>query len=268
MEILNLDFKRKNRYTIDDLLNIMQILRSPEGCPWDREQDHQSIRNCLIEETYEAVEAIDNDDSELLKEELGDVLLQVLFHSQLEKEQGRFDFSDVVDGIAQKMVIRHPHVFGDAVASDSDAVLIKWDEIKKETKHQTTQTQVLQSVSKALPALMRSAKVQHKAAKVGFDWPDISGAMEKVREETEELNEAIASENAQHCEEELGDLLFSVVNVSRFLQVEPEQALAKSCDKFIARFAVMERLAQERGMDLQTLTLQEMDQLWNEAKVM
>lgn len=261
-----MEFTQKNRYTIDDLLNIMRILRSPEGCPWDREQDHKSIRNCLIEETYEAVEAIDNDDPELLKEELGDVLLQVLFHAQLESEENRFDFSDVVNGIAQKMVIRHPHVFGNAVVADSDEVLVNWDAIKKETKQQTTQTEVLRSVSKALPALIRSQKVQHKAAKVGFDWPDISGALDKVTEETVELKEAIASGDPEHCSDELGDLLFSVVNVSRFLKVEPEQALSKSCEKFISRFESVERLAKERGINMETSSLEMLDSLWNEAK--
>lgn len=261
-----MDFKQKSRYTIDDLLEIMRILRSPEGCPWDREQSHKSIRNCLIEETYEAVEAIDTDDPVLLKEELGDVLLQVLFHSQLESEAGRFEFSDVVDGIAQKMVIRHPHVFGDTVVAGSEEVLVNWDAIKKETKNQTTQTQVLQSVSKALPALMRSAKVQHKAAKVGFDWPDISGALDKVGEETQELQEAVVSGSQEHCREELGDLLFSVVNVSRFLNMEPEQALSQSCDKFIARFEKVERLAEERGITMEAASPEELDALWKEAK--
>ncbi len=261
-----MDFKRKDRYTIDDLLDIMRILRSPGGCPWDQEQTHQSIRNCLIEETYEAIEAIDNSDPELLKEELGDVLLQVLFHSQLESEADSFDFSDVVDGIAKKMVVRHPHVFGDTVVSNSDEVLVNWDVIKKETKNQTTQTEVLQSVSKSLPSLMRSAKVQHKAAKVGFDWPDISGALDKVEEETRELKEAIASGSQDDRMEELGDLLFSAVNVSRFLNIEPEQALSLSCDKFISRFQKMEQLAKERGVDMNSSTLDGLNLLWNEAK--
>lgn len=261
-----MDFKLKDRYTIDDLLNIMRLLRSPNGCPWDKEQTHQSIRNCFIEETYEAVEAIDTNDSELLKEELGDVLLQVLFHSQLESEAGVFDFFDVVDGIAQKMVIRHPHVFGSTVVNDSDEVLVNWDAIKKETKNQTTQAEVLQSVSKALPALMRSAKVQQKAAKVGFDWPDVSGALDKVGEETQELKDAIASGSQDDRVEELGDLLFSVVNVSRFLHIEPEQALSLSCDKFISRFQKMEQLAKDRGIDMTGSTLEELNLLWDDAK--
>jgi tetrapyrrole methylase family protein/MazG family protein len=261
-----LDFEFKDKYNIEDMLNIMVILRSPQGCPWDKEQTHKSIRSCFIEETYEAVEAIDTDNSELLQEELGDVLLQVLFHSQLESEKGSFDFSDVVNGIARKMIIRHPHVFGDTVVDSADEVLVNWDAIKKDTKSQTTQTQVLQSVSTALPALMRSAKVQHKAAKVGFDWPDVSGALDKVAEETDELKQAIASGSAEDRAEELGDLLFSVVNVARFLEVEPEHALSCSCDKFISRFQKMEQLAMKRGVDLDSLTLEQLDLLWNEIK--
>ena len=261
-----MNFEFREKYSMQDLLNIMAILRSPEGCPWDREQTHKSIRSCFIEETYEVVEAIDSDNAELLKEELGDVLLQVLFHSQLEKEADHFDFSDVVDGIAKKMIIRHPHVFGSAVVNSSDEVLVNWDAIKKETKNQTTETEVLQSVSKALPALMRSAKVQHKAAKVGFDWPDISGALDKVTEETRELKEAIDYGSWEDRMEELGDLLFSVVNVSRFLKVEPEQALSFSCNKFILRFEKMEQLAKEREADMASMSLEQLDSLWDEAK--
>lgn len=261
-----MNFEFKEKYSMQDLLNIMAILRSPEGCPWDREQTHKSIRSCFIEETYEVVEAIDSDNAELLKEELGDVLLQVLFHSQLEKEADHFDFSDVVDGIAKKMIIRHPHVFGNTVVNSSDEVLVNWDAIKKETKNQTTETEVLQSVSKALPALMRSAKVQHKAAKVGFDWPDISGALDKVTEETRELKEAIDYGSWEDRMEELGDLLFSVVNVSRFLKVEPEQALSFSCNKFILRFEKMEQLTKEREADMASMSLEQLDSLWDEAK--
>lgn len=262
-----MEFEQKNKYTMDDFLQIMQILRSPEGCPWDREQNHKSIRNCMLEETYEAVEAIDTGDAALLQEELGDVLLQVVFHCELEREAGGFDFSDIVDGISKKMIVRHPHVFGDVSVQNSDEVLVNWDAIKKETKGQQTQTDVLKSVSKALPALMRSAKVQSKAAKIGFDWPDIGGALQKVEEETAELKEAIASGVPKDCEEELGDLLFSVVNVARFLKTEPEQALSVSCEKFIARFQKMEKLAAERGQNMDSLGLDKLDSLWNEAKL-
>lgn len=253
---------------MDDLLQIMQILRAPGGCPWDREQTHQSIRSNFIEETYEAVEAIDTKDTDLLKEELGDVLLQVLFHSQIEKDSGGFDFSDVVDGIAKKMIVRHPHVFGDAVVKDSDEVLTNWDAIKKKTKSQSTQTEVLKSVSPALPALMRSAKVQHKAAKVGFDWPDVTGALQKVDEELAELREAVQTNDEEACREELGDLLFSAVNVSRFLHIEPEQALSLACEKFISRFSKVEQLAQQKNIKMSDSSIEQLDMLWNEAKKM
>lgn len=261
-----MDFDFKTKYSMADLLQIMRILRSLNGCPWDREQTHQSIRSCFIEETYEAVEAIDTDDTELLKEELGDVLLQVLFHSQIEAENGSFDFSDVVDGIAKKMIVRHPHVFGDTVVKNSDDVLVNWDAIKKRTKSQTTQTEVLQSVSAALPALMRSAKVQQKAAKVGFDWPDVSGALQKVDEELSELKEAVKADDQTACGEELGDLLFSVVNVSRFLHLEPEQTLSLACNKFISRFSKVEQLANEQNIRLSDSSIEQLDLLWNEAK--
>ena len=261
-----MEFKKKDKYSMDDLLQIMKILRAPGGCPWDREQTHQSIRNCFIEETYEAIEAIDTEDPILLQEELGDVLLQVLFHSEIEQEEGRFDFSDVVDGEAKKMVERHPHVFGSVTVDGTEDVLTNWDAIKKKTKDHKTQTEVLQSVSKALPALMRSQKVQQKAAKVGFDWPDVSGALAKVEEETAELREAIRAEGVEACAEELGDLLFSVVNVARFLHVSAEQSLGEACEKFIRRFQKVEELAGARGLDMKSAGVEELDKLCNEAK--
>ena len=261
-----MDFQEKQKYDIDDLLKIMKLLRSPEGCPWDREQDHKSIRNGFLEEAYEAVEAIDTEDSTLLCEELGDVLLQVVFHAALEEEAGRFDFSDVVDGVSKKMVERHPHVFGNVNVKTSEDVLVHWDAIKQRTKSQKTQSEVLKGVSVALPALMRSAKVQKKAAKVGFDWPDVQGAFDKVEEELKELKEAAETGEKARCEEELGDLLFSVVNVSRFLGVEPEQSLTEACNKFISRFEKVERLAADRSVNMEKASLEELDQLWDEAK--
>ena len=259
-------FQRKDHYTIDDLLEIMKILRSPEGCPWDREQTHESIRQNFIEETYEAIEAIDTKDTELLKEELGDVLMQVVFHALMEEEAGKFSFSDVADGVCQKLIVRHPHVFGDVVVNDSTQVLKNWDAIKMQTKAQKTQSEVMDSVSKALPALMRSQKVQKKAAKAGFDWEDVSGALDKVSEETEELKQAIFENQEGHCLEELGDLLFSVVNVSRFLDVDSEYALTRACDKFINRFKSVEFLASQRGINMKEASLQQLDALWEEVK--
>lgn len=261
-----MDFQYKEQYDFNDLVNILKILRAPGGCPWDAEQTHESIRRNFIEETYEVIEAIDKNDSELLCEELGDSLLQVVFHAQIEQDQGGFSIDEVCDGICKKLIIRHPHVFGDVVADTTDKVLDNWDAIKMQTKAQQTQAEVLDSVSHSLPALIRSHKVQHKARKCGFDWPDVNGALDKLSEEISELRQAIADGNADACYDELGDVLFSAVNVSRFICVEPEQALSSSCDKFIARFAKVEALATERGIDMKSASLEELDALWDEIK--
>ncbi len=261
-----MEFQKKDHYNVNDLIEIMKMLRQPDGCPWDREQTHESIRQNFIEETYEAVEAIDTKDTELLKEELGDVLMQVVFHSLMEEEAGNFDFSDVADGVCQKLIIRHPHVFGNVVADDSEQVLKNWDAIKMQTKSQKTQSEAMESVSKALPALMRSQKVQKKAAKAGFDWDDVSGALDKVSEETEELRQAIAENQQEQCLEELGDLLFSVVNVSRFLNLDSEYALTMACDKFVRRFQSVEFLASQRGINMKEASLEQLDVLWDEVK--
>ncbi len=255
-------FDRKERYNVDDLLHIVYLLRRPDGCPWDREQTHTSIRNNFLEEVYEAIDAIDQNDSENLKEELGDVLLQVVMHAEMEKEEDRFDFSDVVHDVCYKLVERHPHVFGSVVANNGEQALDSWEAVKRQTKQQETYTQTLESVPKAFPALMRAQKVQKRAAKAGFDWPEMSGALEKIGEEAREL--AWADEH--HVVEELGDLLFSVVNVSRFLKIDSEQALQAATDKFIRRFAGVEELANERGINMQSATLEELDKLWDEVK--
>ncbi len=261
-----MNFEFKDNYNFDDLVKILQILRQPGGCPWDAEQTHESIRRNLIEETYEVIEAIDKKDSELLCEELGDSLLQVVFHAQIEQDMGGFSIDDVCDGICKKLIIRHPHVFGDVVADTTEKVLDNWDAIKMQTKSQQTQAEVLDSVSHALPALIRAHKVQHKASKCGFDWNSVDGALDKLTEEIAELREAIKSGDSTACFEELGDVLFSAVNVSRFTDVEPEQALSESCNKFIARFAKVESLANERGIDMKSATLEELDALWDEVK--
>ena len=261
-----LDYIKKDSYGFNDLVEIMKILRSPEGCPWDREQDHKSIRQNFIEETYEAIEAIDTEDSELLKEELGDVLLQVVFHSEIEQSQGGFNIDDVCDGVCKKLIVRHPHVFGDVVAETSDKVLTNWDNIKMKTKSQKTQSDAIDSVAKSLPALMRSTKVQQKAAKVGFDWDDVNGAMEKVSEELSELKEAVKSSDKENIHEELGDLLFAVVNVSRFLKEDSEKALYDACDKFAKRFRKVEELASEKDINMKEAGIEVLDELWDEAK--
>ena len=261
-----MDFQQKPKYGFEDLLQIMKMLRAPGGCPWDREQTHKSIRQNFIEETYEVIEAIDTEDKELLKEELGDVLLQVVFHSEMESEVGSFDINDVCDGICKKLIVRHPHIFADVKADTTDEVLSNWDKIKMQTKSQKTQSDAMDSVSKSLPSLMRSEKLQKKAAKVGFDWPDVSGALQKVEEETQELKKAIEDGDKKGMEEELGDLLFSVVNVSRFLKVDSEEALYHACDKFTNRFRMVEALAKERGIAMESAPLSLLDSLWDEVK--
>jgi tetrapyrrole methylase family protein/MazG family protein len=259
------NFQPREKYDFADLVGIMKLLRGEGGCPWDREQTHESIRSDFIEETYEAVEAIDLGDEALLREELGDVLLQVVFHAQIECEKGSFDIGDVTDGICRKLIIRHPHVFGDVKVDNTEQLLKNWDEIKRRTKGQETKAQALSSVPRALPALMRSCKVQQRASRSGYDWHDARGALDKTGEELEELREAVDSgAGGERVSEELGDLLFSAVNAARLSGVEPEKALTQACDKFIARFAKAEELAQ--GRDLGAMTDGERDELWEKAK--
>lgn len=260
------NFEFKNKYDFNDLLKIVGILRAPGGCPWDREQTHKSIRADFIEETYEAIEAIDTDDSELLCEELGDVLLQVAMHSQMEKEVGNFTIDEVVDGVSKKLIIRHPHVFSTVSAKDTDTVIKNWDNIKKETKKQKTDTDTLNAVSRALPSLMRSCKLQKRASRAGYDFKSVDQALLKLHEELSELETEIEKGNNDGMKEEIGDLLFSVCNVSRLLSVEPEGALTVSCDKFLNRFALCEKFAQEDNKELKQLSEKELDELWNKAK--
>ena len=260
------DFIRKDKYNIKDLLCIMELLRGPGGCPWDAEQTHESIRKDFIEETYEVIEAINKNDKELLKEELGDVLLQVAFHTQIEKEIDCFDFSDVCDGICKKLIERHPHVFGDISVSSTDEVLSNWDTIKRKSKGQKTQGSSMLKVPKELPALMRAQKIQSKAKKAGFDWDNIDGAFEALYSELDELKSAIKSGNTDEIKSEMGDLLFSCVNVSRFLDVESEEALTLSNEKFISRYVLVERMAEERSIDMKNTPIEELDELWKEAK--
>ncbi len=259
-------YPKKDKYGMEDLLSIMQHLRSPQGCPWDQVQTHDSIRQNFIEETYEAVEAIDLKDTELLKEELGDVLLQVVFHCRIEEEQGHFGFEEVCDGICRKLLQRHPHVFADACADTPDEVLENWEKIKQESKGQTTQTDAVKSVPKTLPALMRAQKVQKRAGKSGFEYPDVFWAMDDLESELDELQEAMDQNNDAACAEELGDVLFSVVNVARKLSLEPELCLTRATEKFIRRFEVVEKLAQQRGICMDPDKISQLQELWNEAK--
>lgn len=260
------DFEYKDRYKVQDLVEIMRILRAPGGCPWDAEQTHESIKKNLIEETYEVIEAINKDDKELLCEELGDLLMQVVFHAQMEQEAGEFDFDTVSDGVCKKLIERHPHVFGEVSISGVDDVLTNWDAIKRKTKKQKTTTDSMLSVPRELPALMRATKLQKKAADVGFDWSDVSGALDKLEEEIAELRQAIENKDKENMAEELGDILFSAVNVSRFIKTDAEEALTAASDKFLSRFTDVEKLANERGIDMKSVGIEELDKLWDEAK--
>ena len=260
------NFSFKSKYGFDDLCKIMTVLRAPGGCPWDREQTHESIKKSLIEETYEVIEAINKNDKTLLCEELGDVLLQVVFHAEMERESGSFDINDVCDGICKKLIERHPHVFASESADTPQEVLVKWDEIKRKTKGQKTQGDSMKAVPLELPALMRAEKIQSKAKKAGFDWDEAEGAFTSLKSEIEELEEAYQSGKKADIEEELGDVLFSVVNVSRFLDIDSEEALTKSSNKFLKRYLIVEELAKERKIDMKETPIEELDRLWNEAK--
>ena len=248
-------------YQMDDLLEIMKTLRAPGGCPWDREQTHQSIRQSMLEEAYEAADAIDHSDMENLKEELGDVLLQVVFHARMAQEAGQFTFEDVVDGVCRKLVYRHPHVFGAVETGDAQGALSTWDAQKRQEKGQRTTADAMDSVARAMPALMRAEKIQSKARKAGFDWEEVSPALDKLSEEVGELRQAIQEHS--NVEEELGDLLFAAVKAGRFAGVDSETALQKACEKFIRRFRRVEQLSQ---CPLTQLDVPELERLWRTVK--
>ena len=259
-----------NRSAIDRLYEIVKVLRVQ--CPWDRVQTHESLRPGMLEEAYETVDAIDNQDMVNLREELGDVLLQVVFHSILGEEASNFDLKDVINEECEKMIRRHPHVFLQENTNNTpksiDKVLEKWENIKEKESGDIKTASRLAKVPRALPALTRACKVQKKAAEAGFDWDDVSGALDKVREETRELEECFGAESVDKkaLEEELGDLIFSAVNVSRFLGIDPEASLDYTIDKFIRRFTHIEDSALACGRALEDMSLEEMDELWNEAK--
>lgn len=256
---------QKKKYTIDELREIVKKLRGENGCPWDRVQTHDSIKSSMIEESYEAIDALDKGDDAMFANELGDLLLQVVFHAEMASERGAFDFDDVVYEVSQKMIDRHTHVFGTDTASDEASALDTWEKNKKKEKGLKSQTEAMRDIV-ALPALMRAQKVQKKAAKVGFDWEDVHGALDKVIEETDELAKAIENNDAKNMEEELGDLLFSVVNAARFIDVSSEEALNRATNKFIDRFEVLEQVAQQNGKNLSKMTLDELETLWQQAK--
>ncbi len=253
-------------YTIDDLLDIMEQLRGENGCPWDKVQTHQSIKKSMIEECYEAIDALDSGNDDAFANELGDVLLQVVFHAQLAKERGAFDFDRVVNEICNKLISRHTHVFGPDKAGDAEEALTNWEKNKKKEKGLETYTDTLKDVPHYLPALMRSEKIQKKAASVGFDWDNIRAVYDKVNEEIGELKEAQETGDVEKIGEEYGDLLFAAVNLGRHLGVTPELALAKASDKFIARFEAMENETRSQKLDLAELSLAEMDETWEKIK--
>lgn len=255
------------KYNMYNLIKIMEKLRSKEGCPWDMEQTHESLREFVIEEAYEVVDAIDSEDVDLLTEELGDLLLQIVFHSQIGKEEGYFNINDVISAVCNKMILRHPHVFKNTNVENVDEVLYNWNVIKDREKNINSYTDRLKQISKSIPALSKSFKVQQKAADVGFDWPDISGAKVKFEEEYDELLNAIKENDIKNIEEELGDLIFAIVNISRFLNVNPEVALNKTVSKFISRFEYIEDESGKIDKKMENMTLEEMDELWNRAKI-
>lgn len=246
------------------LLDIMSALRSANGCPWDREQTRESLKPFLIEETYEVLEALDEGDPQKIKEELGDLLFQIVFHCQLAKENGEFDMDDVIKKISDKMIARHPHVFGEEKFETSEEVLKQWEERKKEEGK--LKESILEGIPKELPSLLRAQRLQARAARVGFDWKRIEDVMEKLDEELKEFRDALKGKKQEDIEDELGDVFFVLVNVSRFVGVNPEDALRKTISKFISRFRYIEMKAADAGKSLSDMTLKEMDALWEEAK--
>ena len=246
---------------------IMHRLRAPGGCPWDAEQSHASLIPNLIEEAYETVDTIQRGDFHHLREELGDLLLQVVFHSELAEEAGHFNLDDVAREISDKLIRRHPHVFAQSAAATPEAVLLQWDEIKRGEKGATDQP-YLHGIGHGLPSTLRAAKLQKKAAKVGFDWPDEAGVLAKIHEELAELHHAIAADDPQAIAEETGDLLFSIVNLTRFRQLDPEWVMAAANSKFEQRFAIMQRLLQAADLSLEAATLEQMEAAWQQAKTL
>ncbi len=256
--------KKGKGYTFDDLCLLTDVLRGDGGCPWDREQTHKSIRKDLIEETYEVIEAIDNEDPVLMQEELGDLLLQVTFHAQIEKEQGREGIDGVVNDICAKLIHRHPHVFGSVVAETSEQVLDNWDKIKVEEKHRETLTSQLTAIPKQLPALMRAQKVGKKVS--FFDFANADEVLAKLYEESDEVKGAVASGDAAAIEEEVGDLLFTAVSLARKLGVNAEEALVGATNKFIDRFSRLEAEVEKEGGDIREMSMSELDAVWDRIK--
>lgn len=260
------DFVCKEKYNLRDYIDLIAYLRSEKGCPWDRVQTHESLKRSLLEEAYETCEAIDEGDPIHLREELGDLLLQIIFHASIEQDAGSFDMDDIADASCRKLIFRHPHVFGDVSADTPDKVLANWEQVKRQERAQKTTASAMDSVPRGLPSLWRAEKIQSKAAKVGFDWPSVSGAMDKLREEVGELQQGVDAGDLPNIEEELGDVLFSAVNVMRFYNLDPETTLHKACGKFIRRFRYLEEGAAGLGKDLAALTLEEMEAIYQQGR--
>ncbi|MDH7481659.1 MAG: nucleoside triphosphate pyrophosphohydrolase [Armatimonadota bacterium] len=252
--------------SFEKLVSIMAKLRAPDGCPWDREQTHQTLKKYLLEETYEVLEAIDAGNMAELKTELGDLMLQILFHAQIAAEKGVFNIKDVLEAISEKLIRRHPHVFGDAKVACAEEVLHRWEEIKACEPGYEKRKSILDGVPKTLPALARAMEISKRAAGAGFEWPDMHAVLEKVREEISELENEIQIGNKERIADEIGDLLFTVVNVARWAKVDPEDALRRMIDRFIERFKQIEEVAQSSGRQLSQMSIEEMDAIWDRAK--
>ncbi len=259
-------FTEKERYCFNDLRRIMKILRGGDGCPWDKEQDHHSIRRNFVEEVYEVLEAIDQENPDMLKEELGDVLLQVVFHSEMESEKGVFDIDDVCDGICKKLIQRHPHIFAGIKADTTAEVLSNWEEIKQREKGQTTKTQTLESVPKVLPALMRAEKLQSRAQKAGVDMGAMSPPIPALRNSLDRLADAIGEKDSIKADSAIGEMLFSLVTTARLFGLDPEFSLYQTCDRFVTQFSAAEKLAAENSVPLDNLSRNGLSDLWEQAK--
>ncbi len=251
---------------LNKLVDLMATLRGPDGCPWDRKQTPDSLKPFLIEECYEVVDALDEGNPDKVKEELGDLLFQIIFHARIAEEKGQFTIHDVIETNVEKMVRRHPHVFGQEKLKTDKEVLANWEEIKKKEKGYEQRKSILEGVPRSMPSLIRAHRLQERAARVGFDWSKLDEALPKLDEEVAEFKEALKTEDASKIEEELGDIFFMFVNISRFLEVDPEEALRKTISKFIHRFRYIEENAAEAGKSLNDMTLDEMEKLWQEAK--
>jgi len=255
----------KDKFT--KLVEIVKTLRSPDGCPWDREQDLFSIKNHFLEEAFELVDALDNEDIENIREELGDIIFHVVFHSVMAEEEGRFSLDHVLDEINEKLIRRHPHVFGDMGSIDTEEVLINWEKIKDQEK-KAKRKSVLDDIPNSFPSMQKSIKMQERVRKVGFDWPDMKECMEKVDEEICEFKEAVQKGSHAEIEHEMGDMFFALINLSRFLNINPDEALRKANNRFTSRFQHIEKSLQDRGISSEEATLEEMEALWQEAKKM